>query len=145
MTDIDNLGVREYPKSGPIIANNLFANMAPNFKPVSPGEIVSIIGRGLAIGQTSEDGHTWSNTTPWADKLGGTEILINDRPVPLLHVGRRRDNNALAVADAEVIAYMPYTLIPGTEVTIQTRLTSQSGSTCVGNKIILKVLKTTTF
>jgi uncharacterized protein (TIGR03437 family) len=69
-------------------------------KMVSPGSLFSIFGTGLSAQPKS------AGTVPLPNSLGGTQVLVNGTPAPLLYVG-----------DNQVNAQMPIDVEPGTAVT----------------------------
>jgi uncharacterized protein (TIGR03437 family) len=75
---------------------------------VSPGSLFSIFGTGLSAHPMS------AGTVPLPNLLGGTQVLVNGTPAPLLYVG-----------DNQVNAQMPIDVPPGQAVTF----TVMNGST----------------
>jgi uncharacterized protein (TIGR03437 family) len=74
-----------------------------SFKPemVSPGSLFSVFGTGLSAQPAT------AGTVPLPNSLGGTQVLVNGTPAPLLYVG-----------DNQVNVQMPIDVQPGQAVTI---------------------------
>ena len=70
------------------------ASFAP-FVPVAPGSLISISGERLAEGQAA------SSTVPLPTDLGGTEVLIAGRLMPLVSVSESRID-AIVPFDVEI-------------------------------------------
>ena len=85
---------------------------------VSPGSLFSIFGSGLSAQPTS------AGTVPLPNSLGGTQVLVNGEPAPLLYVG-----------DSQVNAQMPVDIPTGQPVTLT--VTNASGSS---NSVTLTAL-----
>jgi uncharacterized protein (TIGR03437 family) len=84
---------------------------------VSPGSLFSIFGTGLSAQPAS------AGTVPLPNSLGGTQVLVNGTPAPLLYVG-----------DNQVNAQMPIDVSPGQAVTF----TVTNGGTA-SNSVIMTV------
>jgi uncharacterized protein (TIGR03437 family) len=88
-----------------------------SFRPemVSPGSLFSIFGSGLSAQPTS------AGTVPLPNSLGGTQVLVNGEPAPLLYVG---DNQVNAQMPVDVPTGQPVTFtvtnagVPSNSVTM---------------------------
>ena len=118
-----------YPNDHPASCQHVFT---PQFAPpqqsvvngasfqsqmVSPGSLFSIFGTGLSAQPAT------AGTVPLPNSLGGTQVLVNGTPAPLLYVG-----------DDQVNAQMPIDAAPGQAVTF----TVMNGST-PSNSVTLTV------
>ncbi|PWU05332.1 MAG: hypothetical protein C5B51_14705 [Terriglobia bacterium] len=129
ITSVANFVTRQPFTSG--INPNFTSGMEPS-GPVSSGELVSIMGSWLAADST----YPMADGT-WPASLNGAEVLVSAGGVvvnaPILYAGMRRDGPVFgAIANAEIVAQLPFNLEGGT-VTLQVRVSGR----CVGNQFTL--------
>jgi uncharacterized protein (TIGR03437 family) len=109
------------------LASDAVANSASLLNgPLAPGTLVSVNGKGLSETSDSTDP---DKTDPLPKRLGGTELILDGQPLPLL-----------AVTPNQVQAQLPYDLGGRAAATFYVRTEHAGGAVSVTTPISLKLV-----